>query len=229
MLTWPRDLIAARVVDWSPERPFGDGGETLGGVSRRVLLSAGPYWTLTLEDLVLHGRNAILAGQALQGALLGGTPILVRPCDCRQTAIAAGGSFGAAPASDGSPFDDVLGSESTPIVATVAAAAVRARTLTITFTGAHRTLVGGEHLSFNHAAWGPRLHRIEKILGGTANAPIVRITPGLRQAVTNGTAVDFNRPGSVMQLAGAMEITPTLPHRLHHGRVSFVELPRPIA
>lgn len=229
MLTFPRDLIIAGLVDWSPERPFADGGETLGGVPRRNFMSAGPYWTLLLDDLLMRGRNQILAGNALQGALLGGTPILVRPCDCRQTPIVAGGSFGAAPASDGSPFDDALGSESAPIVATVAAAALRARSLTVTFTGSHRALVGGEHLSIDHAGWGRRMYLVEKVTGGTTNAPVVRITPPLRQAVTNGTAVDFNRPGCVMQMVGEMQINPTLPRRVHQGRVAFVELPRPIA
>jgi hypothetical protein len=229
VLTFPRDLISAGIVDWSPERPFGDGGETLGGVPRRNFMSAGPYWTLLLDDLLMRGRNQILAGRALQGALLGGTPILVRPCDCRQTPIVAGGSFGAAPASDGAPFDDVLGSESAPIVATCAAAALRARSLTITFTGAHKPLVGGERFSINHSIWGPRMYPIEKVTGGTVDAPVVRLGVPLRQAVANGTALDFNRPGCVMQLAGAMDIAETLPHRVHQGRVTFVELPRPIA
>jgi hypothetical protein len=216
MLVWPRELVAAPT----------DGGSTLGGVRRLVYLSGGPFWRLTLDGLIMRGEEAVLAGNALQGALLGGEPIFVRPCDCRQTPLAAGASFGDAPVSAGSPFDDVLGGESAPIVASCAAAALRATSLTITFTGAHRPLLGGENLTINHPNWGQRMYPIAKVTGGTTNAPVVRLGIPLRETVTNGTAVDFNRPGCLMQLAEPMQIESIKPNRLHRGRAVFVELPQ---
>lgn len=224
MLTFPRDLIVTPTVDWGLEAPPTDGGRTLGGVSRLVYLSGGPFWRLSLS-LLMRGDDAILAGNALQGALLGGEPILVRPCDCRQTPLAEGASFGSAPVSDGSPFADVIAEESNPIIATVSAAALRATTLTLALSGNYRALVGGEQLAFDHANWGRRMYRVEAIPGGSAAAPVVRISPPLREAVTNGQAADFNRPGCVMQLAAPMDIAPDLVNRVHRGRLALVERP----
>lgn len=225
MLSWPRELVIARLVDWQPDVPGQDAGATLGGVPQRVFTSGGPVWKLTLGGLIMRGRNAILAGRALQAELVGGRPILVRPCDCRQAPLAAGASFTASEPSAGAPFDDVT--ETDDILATAGAAALRAVSLTLAMVSGYRALIGGEQFSIDHATWGRRMYRIGKVTGGTAAAPIVSIRPPLREAISAGTAVDFNRPGCVMRLDGRFQIDHTVPNRLHTGQVSFCELERP--
>jgi hypothetical protein len=218
MLTWPRSLVVARTVEWQLVTPAQPPQASLGGVPQRSYLSGGPYWMLTLSGLVMRGRNAILAGRALQVALLGGAPILVRPCDCRQAPLAIGDSFAPDPASDGSPFDDAVAGEDNPIVATIGAAALRAVNLALTMVSGHRAIAGGEQFSVVHTNWGQRMYRLMDAAGA--------IRPPLREAAAGGTSVDFNRPGCVMRLEGDMSIESTIPGRLHTGRATFVELER---
>lgn len=228
MLEWPRYLISARTIAWQLAVPSLNAGATLGGVAQDVFHSGGPIWRLTVSGMVLRGRNGILAGRALQGALGNGErPFLIRPCDCRQTPLEAGGSFGASPDTDGSPFEDFSVTEENPIVATISAASLRAVTATITVTNGAQTLIGGEQFSVDHSIWDRRMYRIIEITSSAGGVYQVKFRPPLRQATTADQSIDFNRPGVVMRLDSPFQLEQTVRGLLHTGAATFCELERP--
>jgi hypothetical protein len=87
----------------------------------------------------------------------------------------------------------------TTITITAAAASVRATTLTITVTSGG-TISGGEVFSINHGTVGPRLYTITAVSGST-----ITLGRPLREAITNGTALEFVTPTSVMRLMNPTE------------------------
>lgn len=212
MLQWPRELIAARVVGWKLTTPAQEAGASLAGVPQQVFLSGGPYWELTISGLIIRGTAAIKAARALQGALGNGErPILIRPCDCRQVPVEAGLEIA----------DD-------PIEASITAADLRAVGVTIDIAaGLDVSRLVGSHFSAINPTWGERMHRIIRRRGGTDDAPEVDLRPGLREAISVETALNFNTPGCLMRLNGRFALEPIIKGRLYTGSATFCELERP--
>lgn len=227
MLTFPRGLLPISRIGWRLITPGQDAVTNLSGQPQRLFSTGGPCWGLGLDQIFGRGRNGRLALNALMAALQNGaTPILISPCDCRQAPLASGQSLGSEPATDGSPFDDFTAGESNPITATIAAAALRATTVSITVT-AGRALREGDQFSVDHASWGRRMYRL---IRDNADSPhTFKIRPPLREAVTAGQSIDFNRPGCVMRLDGEFQIEQTVRGRLNTASARFVELERPVA
>lgn len=227
MLYWPRGLVSAGAIGWKLATPSSDPGANLAGQPQGLFLSGGPCWSLGLDSLVMLGRDPILAGQALRAALGNGSrPITIATCDCRLAPLAAGLSFGVTPNTDGSPFDDFQAGEENPIVAEFDGAySLRATTVGLTLTtGADPSKMEGAEFGVTNATWGQRKHRIIRDNGdGTYH-----IRPGLREAVTEAQAVDFNRPACVMRLAGPFTMDGQA-GRLRTGQVAFVEYPGPVS
>lgn len=226
MLTFPRGLLPVSRIGWRLVTPGEDAGTPLTGQPVRLFRSGGPFWTLTLDQIIGRGREGRLALNALMADLAGGaTPILMRPCECRLAPLGEGFSLGASPSSAGSPFDDTLAGEASPIVAAFAGAyALRATTVETTVTAAGRALREGDQFGVEHDDWGPRMHRLIRDNGDGS----FDIRPPLRAAVTEDQAVDYNRPGCVMRLAGAFEIDPVVRRNLWTAKATFVELERPL-
>lgn len=224
MFYWPRH-IPARAIDWRPDTPSTPAGSTLDGLVQMIFQTGGPLWRLSLTDLVMRGRLAILDGLAAQDLMVGGRAILVRPCDCRLAPLAVGSSFGSTPASAGAPFDDIQDFEAAPIVATISACDLRAVSGTITVTAGARALIAGDQFSVTGPVWGQRMHRLTSVTPAGGGVYAVRYLPPLREATAAGDSLDFNRPGVWMK--GAMRIDKTIPGRLHTGEARFVELERP--
>jgi hypothetical protein len=228
MLTFPRGILPVSRVGWRITTPSQDALTNLAGQPQQLFPSGGGCWFLTLDDIFGRGRDGRLALRALEAALQNGAnPIIISPCDCRQAPLGAGQSFGEEPHTDGSPFDDFIAGEGNPITVTFgASAALRATTVRLTQT-AGGTITEGMQFSVDHATWGRRMYRL---IRDNADSPHTwKIRPPLREAVTNGTAVDFNRPGCVMRLAGNFAIEQTVRGRLDTAKASFVELERPVA
>lgn len=230
MLTFPRGLIPTSVVGWRLRTPTEDAVASLAGLPQSLYRSGGPFWSLLLDQMYGRGRNAILALRQLRADLGSGeTPIIIRPCDCRQVPLAAGYSLGAEPSTAGAPYTDFAAGETNPIVASFAAnASLRAAFVTLTLTsGIDSSKLVGAHFGVENATWGPRMHRIIEV---TSASPLqVRIRPLLREAVTAGQAINFNRPGCVMRLDGDFAMDQPIPGRVFIGRAAFVEYERPVA
>lgn len=226
MLTFPRGLLPTSRIGWRLWTPGEDLPANLAGRPQRLITAGGPLWILTLDQIIGRGREGRLALNALMGALQGGTPILMRPCECRLAPLGDGFSLGASPASAGSPFDDTLAGEATPIVAAfVDDYARRETTLETAVTAGARPLREGDQFGVEHDDWGPRMHRLIRDNGDGS----FDIRPPLRAAVSADQAVDYNRPGCVMRLEGRFEIDPVVRHNLYTARATFVELERPLS
>lgn len=201
-LVWPN--FYAEEIDWRLYGGTVSGGTSLGGVTQVGHLSGGPMWRVSLGAIVLATRDDLLAARAMQAALDGGaTPVIVAANECWFTPQE---SATGVPHSDDSPFsDDALYSGGTIEASFGASAALRAASVTLNLTGA-TSLRGGEHFSVDHAAEGRRMYRIMGITGGTDEAPVVSIRPLLREAVSSGDLVDFNRPSCLMHLVGELAV-----------------------
>lgn len=213
LAVWPRELLTAGVVEWSPNVPSQGWTATLGGVPQTPFLSGGGFWRLNLADIFMRGRLAILAGRRLQGLLEGGVrPLVISPCDCRMAPLAPGQS---------------LAGDASPIVASIAVAPLRATSGTITVTAGARALVAGDQFGIDNPTWGPRMHRLTRVLTTGEGVYAASFLPPLRQVVAEETAIDFNRPSCVMRLDGTFPIEHLVRNRLHTASAMFCELERP--
>lgn len=196
-LIWPRDLFRAAVVNWRPSGGLVTGGSAFNGVPQRGFLGGGPYWKLTLGDIHLLTRAQLKTARALEAALdQGAAPIDVGPCDCQFSPL-PGGAYVSVSHSDASAFSDDSLYEGGPMEATFGAdAALRAAWVDIAMLTTGMTLEGGEHFSVDHPNMGRRMYRIFGVDGTLAN-----IRPLLREAVSAGDAIDFNKPSCLMALA----------------------------
>lgn len=226
MLTFPNGLLPISRIGWRLLTPGEDLPANLAGRPQRLITSGGPLWTLTLDQIIGRGRDGRLALNALMAALDGGTPILMRPCECRLAPLGEGYSFGATPATAGSPFDDFSAGEANPIEAAFADDyARRATTVSTPITAGGRLLREGDQFGAEHDDWGPRMYRLIRDNGDGS----FDIRPPLRAAVSADQAVDYNRAGCVMRLEGRFEIDPVVRHSLYTAKATFVELERPLS
>lgn len=202
-LIWPRDLFEASAIHWRPEGGNVSGGAAFNGTPQVGFLDGGPVWRLSLGGIILRDTAQLRTARALEAALdSGATPIDVGPCDCVFAPLPDGASFSRVTHSDSSSFSDASLYEGGPITAEFASsAALRAVSVTLDLTTA-ATLQGGEQFSVNHPTVGRRMYRVIMITGGSDEVPQVKIRPPLREAVTAGDEIDFNRPSCLMRLSG---------------------------
>lgn len=198
------------IAAWPSELPCGLVDFTLQGGARSAgansLLPAaigasfgGPHWIASVSQLPLRTPAQIAAARALEGRLDGGaSPILINVCV---------GSFSPA-----------LSSSPAMACALTADALAGATTLHIAFTGSRVALRGGEYLNVDDDDVDKRLHMVTEITGGTDAAPIVKITPPLRVALSNGDPVYFDNLVCPMRLVDGLDLPITL------GRFSGIEM-----
>ena len=99
-----------------------------------------------------------------------------------------------------------------------ASAALRATTMTISGTS-DVPVVAGMLFSIAHTNWGKRVYRVMSKSGGT-----ITFVPPLREAITSGTALDFNTPTCTMKRVGEAS-SPTTGGRYTECAIAFVEYP----
>lgn len=175
------------------------GGVSTNGMEQIVGSGVG-RWTATLSDIPIRGNAQILAWRAFKTSLRGrsGT-ILVPAFDGKRAPwpVDAWGrvlhpGFTRRRSLDGTSYADPEIPTQSQVVATMAAASVRATTVSIAVTQGSAPQAGQY---FSPAAG--RLHMITESLGSGT----YRIEPPLRAAVSDGTAVNFTRPTCEMRLA----------------------------
>lgn len=170
-----------------------DGGTALDGTSEQIEADGGGYWQADFSDGSTRTKEQGNAWRALTDLDAGEKIILL---GCSERRFQPVGPRQTVPHDDQTPFDDgMLYTSPGAQYATTADAALRATSLLI--SGASElALIGGELFSILHPNWGWRWYRIRQIDG---NAIYFR-TP-LREAVTAGTALEFDTPRCQMILA----------------------------
>lgn len=173
-----------------------DGGTSLSGFRDDIETTGGGFLQADFTNGFTRDKASGNAWRALTD-MDGGEAVVVLLCSERLFQPLA--TFTRTPHSDATPFSD--GSEydsgSSGTYITAAAAALRATSLTLG-AGQAANLIGGELFAIEHLTWGWRAYRIRSISGDT----ITFRTP-LREAVTAGTALEFDRPRCQMRKIGA--------------------------
>lgn len=161
------------------------GGVSVGGSSQLSRTDGGGLWVCEQTGIEIWTTEQLLAASALDMQLEGGVSPIVVPCfNWPLRPVPAGVDWSVS-------------------VALAVDAVLRATTLSVVIaTGA--PLVGGEPFSITGPVHGKRLYRAHSadpaVIVDGVTTQTIRIRPPLREAVTAGTALDFEKPGCVMRL-----------------------------
>jgi hypothetical protein len=183
---------------------------------RRIgsVTSGGGYWVAEFTNGQTFERDDTLAWRAITAGMdNGAAAVIVEFCDRLHTPN--GGEMGVAGSTQ--QFGDRRSFTGPGVVATtIAPANLRGTSLGIDIDS-ERELVGGESFTIVHPTWGERAYQVVSVSGST-----IRFRPPLREAVTTGTALDFDNPRCRMRMASPAS------NALNIGRygscsISFVE------
>lgn len=238
-IEFPRALLRERQHAWNLAGVAVAGGQTGASVASLVRSDGGGYWTCSMSDVSLSGGRG-LAGRARQKVTTllwrairqicdgGVTPIVVPRNDALFRPWPAGipQTDGVnVPHSDGTLFSDGAGYYQRTIDITCDAADLRATSLDITI-GYAGQLMGGESFSIEHPVAGWRLYEISTIDQIDDAQATIAFNPPLREAVVDGTRLEFDRPRCLMRLAQTSSMNLTVqPWTFNSASVDFVEAP----
>lgn len=215
-----------RSGSWQPLSSTISPGQTLYGAAARIRTDGGGLWRCEYGSISLRNPDHVRAWRALEALCDGGmSPIIVPMCDKRHfPAPVVDGkpvySIDQIPHSDDTFFGDGSGYAQSVVDASVVQdAPLRAVSLTAAFlTGG--PLRGGEFFSIDHPTQGWRLYQVATVDDQGA----ITFRPPLREAVTEGTHLEFDRPRCVMMLAdpNVMKLTLSM-RRFADPDISFIE------
>lgn len=236
VLEFPRLLLREKSHSWNPRGIVATAGQTADNVSTIIRSDGGGFWVCTMSDVSLGGRGAgagharqktaTLLWRAVRQLCDGGVnPIVVPRNDALFRPWPTGLAQGelSLPHGDGALFDDGSGYYQPVIDVTCAAASLRAVFLNLTLLQCG-PLQGGESFSILHDTAGWRLYEISTVVYSDPTHATVTFRPPLREDVTAGTVVEFDRPRCTMRLAtpNAMDLA-VVPWTFNTASVSFVE------
>jgi hypothetical protein len=214
MPEFPRALLRERRHSWNLAGVAAAGGQTASNVSTLIRSDGGGFWTCSMSDVGLSGgpgltgrdrqRVATLLWRAVRQICNGGASNIVVP---RNDALFRPWPEGLAHTvglsvshGDETLFGDGAGYYQSVIDIVAAAAARRATSLEIAVNYAGE-LLGGESFSIEHPTLGWRLYEIKSVDMVSDSEGLISFNPPLREAVTDGTPLEFDRPRCVMRLA----------------------------
>jgi len=216
MLTFPTHLFNPLTIRLQPRATVIEGGENLLGERDVLRTDGGGYWVADMVGIELLTPDLIRAWEAWEGHLQGGmTRVLVPVPSLRQAPRPAGGPGLMRPAALVAESDDPYFPEAkafaSPLIvaASIGAAALRATQLDIAISRGAR-LRGGERFAIDHPAVGRRVYKVARVLARDGLEATCVITPPLREAIGDGTALDFDWPSMVATLVPNSEISPEL-------------------
>lgn len=205
------------------------GGLNLAGEALFADLSGGGRWQIDFGESTLWTPALVKPWRQLAAAAdNGATPILVPLADRLHQPLTpeltTPDTFGLSVW-----VDDATAWAADQVTAALTAdAALRATQIHFDFD-APVALVGGEHFSILHEAWGWRLYRIRRVISGglgTGDATVCEIRPPLREASATDTALNFDSPRCTMRVEGDMDATVEM-LKFGKGSATFAELPTP--
>ncbi|MBI1405711.1 MAG: hypothetical protein GC145_06250 [Caulobacter sp.] len=229
MKTWPTKFLPTPDLD-DPELSGNvvTGGLSISGQSQATRSDGGGLWRWSFNRIWLRTPDLVRAWRAMKAHLKdGGQAMIVPYCDLRHAprplvdGVPLLPSAGV-PHDDDSYFSDGAGYASDLIEAeAVGAVALRAVTMTVQMT-VGEPLRGGEFFTIVHAGKGPRLYLVEEANDIGGGLQTITFCPNLREAIDNGTPLDFDNPRCVMRsVRGSMGLK--LVNRTGFGSVSFIE------
>lgn len=221
---FPTRLFGFLTKEVDIERQTINGGTAVSGATDRISADGGGRVFAEFADGALVDRNVVLAWRALTGILEEGVnPVVVPFCDPRHQPGQPRRL--AVPHSDGTPFDDEsLYASIDGLVAEAAAATLRATTLVITGDLSGKTLLGGEWFAIEHATKGWRAYKVRRVPSQDETGATIEFRPPLREAIADGTTVDFENPRCLM-VADMRPSTKIMFARHTDAQIRFVEAP----
>lgn len=210
---WPRHLLPARDQRAGLRGVAMSGGPSVSGQVRSSRLDGGGLWVIE-QNYFLHTPEQIKTARAIEAGLDGGSGQIVIPV-FEDPFAPAGAEVTTVPFSDEATFSDGTEFSQAPAAAvTTAAAALRATSLSVSMISG--ALTGSEKFTIEHATKGARLYTVARIEGDT-----ITIRPPLREAIAEGTELDFTNPRCVCRLANPDEFMGPLDAN-HHIEASAV-------
>ncbi|WP_246562927.1 hypothetical protein [Bradyrhizobium liaoningense] len=238
---FPRALLRAKSDPWNLAGVAVAGGQTELGVASLTRSDGGGFWTCSLSDVSLSGRNGIadkgrqrqrnstLLWRAVRQICDGGVVDIVVP---RNDALYNPWPDGVARKAgidlshdDGALFSDGAGYYQSMIDITCCGADLRATSLDISIALAGE-LIGGESFSIEHETRGWRLYEIATVEMTGDDTATITFNPPLREAIEDGTRLEFDRPCCLMRLTqpSSMNLAPQA-WTFNRASVDFVEAP----
>lgn len=204
MYLWPFRLLPPYAAKWSRVGAAMLGPVSIDGAQQQASRTdGGGLWRL---DCSFEAKTVdqILALRAWDAYLDAGTtefimPVLDLPFAPRPT-IAGRPMKPGKPASASDPFGESGDYGSALMMASnVGAASLRATSITINMVQGS-SIRAGQIFSINHAMKGWRKYNIQRVTSADGNLFTVSFRPPLREAITDGTAIEFDIPRCVMRL-----------------------------
>lgn len=196
------------------------------GAAVDVRSDGGGMWSASLNNIQFMDKTYTLLWRAVRQICSGGvTPIVVHRREEAFLPFPVGSSeFGSIPHSDDTFFDDGSGYyQSVMDVTAYADAVLRDTTLYFELNNCGR-LGGGESFSINHPTFGWRLYEIGAVNYLDDTHVVVAFNPPLREDVTAGAQIEFDRPRCTMKLVNSASMdlnVTTYPFSL--ATVKFIE------
>lgn len=221
-IMWPIGVLPAQNVSFDIASRSLSAPPAVSGAVQVVSSDAG-IWKATFGNVIVHKKNAVLTFRAISTMLEGRLGKIIVPLCRGYQPFTDGESSGnlfnrPVPHSDGAYFSDTTGYVSgITDASTVGNYPVRAVQMTMNISTPNAQ--AGQHFSI-----GDRLYRIRTINYISPTQAVVTFRPPLREAVTNGARIEFDRPICRMRLATDDEMDLTLALRkFGNPTVNFIE------
>lgn len=240
-VVFPRRLLREKSHSWNLAGVAATPGQTGQSFAPIVRSDGGGFWSCTMTDISLSGAGpakgrdrqkiSTLLWRAMRQICDGGVNAIVVPRNdalFRPWPTGVAQSVSAEPHSDGALFSDGSAYYQPIIDITSAGAVLRSTAILVTrhYAG---PLMGGESFSINHPTFGWRMYEISTVNPVSNNTQaIITFLPPLRESITDGTRLEFDRPCCTMRLAGpsSMDLS-VAPWTFNTASVDFIEAPPP--
>jgi hypothetical protein len=243
MLELPPAAHLARSLSWKPMRQTIRAPRSLSGATQRANMNGGTFlWMATFSEATLRTNRDHRQISALEAILDGGvTRIIVPRCDPRLIPwpVVNGKpvtSIPTVPHDDGTYWSDGTGYAGSAIVASLAQPAAAGATQVTLQIDRAGPFMAGEPFSIKHPVQSWRLYTIAQIVsadagvveGSAAGEMVVKIRGPLWEAVSAGTAAEFDHPRCTMVLRDVEDFSLTV-EGWKWGQAGFVFLEAPVA
>lgn len=237
---FPRRLLREKSHSWNLVGVAATPGQNAQSVAPIIRSDGGGFWSCSMSDVSLSGGNGLkgrdrqkittLLWRAVRQVCDGGVNAIVVPRNdtlFRPWPAGVAKTVLSIPHNSGSFFNDDAGYYQSVIDISCGAASLRATSLNVIINFAGE-LQGGESFSINHPTMGWRLYEISTVDMDTETTGTIRFNPPLREAVADGTALEFDRPRCIMRLVqpSSMNLS-VVPWTFNQASVDFIEAPPP--